>query len=335
MNFTALLASAVLALAPVPQLQQLVDDGAASTAVLAVGAQSSAAGPITPDAYFRIGSVTKTFVATAVLQLVDEQRVRLDAPIERYLPGVVPGGRRITVRQVLDHTSGIYDYAHDPGWSTNRWRGSDRFQHYEPSQLLTVAFSHPPYFPPGTGWHYSNTNYILAGLLIERVTGRPYGAEIVRRIVKPLALTHTSLPGDWPGLPTPHAPGYTSVDGKLVDATLMNPSLDWAAGEMISTTADLNRFFAALFDARLTSRAALAEMRRYVPATGLFDYGLGLQRFRLPCGTTVEGHSGELLGYTTYSTHSGATHATLSYNPLPGGDASSAVIGLFTAVHCE
>ncbi|MFF1822489.1 serine hydrolase domain-containing protein [Kribbella sp. NPDC058245] len=335
MNFTALLASAVLAIFPSPQLQQLVDDGAASTAVLAVGAQSGAAGPITPDAYFRIGSVTKTFVATVVLQLVDEQRVRLDTPIERYLPGVVPDGRRITVRQLLDHTSGIYDYAHDAGWSTNRWRGADRFRHYEPAQLLQVAFSHPPYFPPGTGWHYSNTNYIVAGLLIERVTGRPYGAEISRRILRPLRLTHTSLPGDRPGLPNPHAPGYTSVDGHLVDATLMNPSLDWAAGEMISTTADLNRFFDALFAARLTSRAALAEMRRYVPATSLFDYGLGLQRFHLPCGTTVEGHSGEILGYTTYSTHSGSTHATLSYNPLPGGDASAAVIGLFTAIHCD
>jgi D-alanyl-D-alanine carboxypeptidase len=334
MNLTALLASAVLAVFPAPELQRLVDDGAASTAVLAVGAQSAAAGPITPDAYFRIGSVTKTFVATVLLQLVDEQRVQLDTPIERYLPGVVPDGRRITVRQLLDHTSGIYDYAHDAGWSTNRWRGADRFRHYEPAQLLQVAFSHPPYFPPGKGWHYSNTNYIVAGLLIERVTGRPYGAEISRRILRPLRLAHTSLPGDRPGLPNPHAPGYTSVDGQLVDATLMNPSLDWAAGEMISTTADLNRFFDALFAARLTSRAAVAEMRRYVPATSLFDYGLGLQRFHLPCGTTAEGHSGEILGYTTYSTHSGSTHATLSYNPLPDGDASAAVIGLFTAVHC-
>ncbi|MFB6723990.1 serine hydrolase domain-containing protein [Kribbella sp. NPDC056345] len=338
MNLTAFLASTVLAVSPTfpaAQLQQIVDSGGASTAVLRVDAQSGAAGPVTPNAYFRIGSVTKTFVATVVLQLVDEQRVRLDDPIARYLPGVVPDGERITVRQVLDHTSGIYDYAHDPGWSTNRWRGADRFRHYEPSQLLEVAFSHPPYFPPGTGWHYSNTNYIVAGLLIERVTGRSYGAEISRRILRPLRLTQTSLPGDRPGLPSPHAPGYTSVDGKLVDATLMNPSLDWAAGEMISTTADLNRFFDALFAARLTSKAALAEMRRYVPATDLFEYGLGLQRFRLPCGTTVEGHSGQILGYTTYSTHSGSTHATLSYNPLPGGDASSAVIGVFTAIYCD
>jgi len=338
MNLTAIVAGAVLAVSPVfpaAQLQEIVDSGGASTAVLRVGDRASTAGPITPDAYFRIGSVTKTFVATVILQLVDEQRVRLDDPIERYLPGVVPDGERITVRQVLDHTSGIYDYAHDPGWSTNRWRGDDRFRHYEPAQLLEVAFSHPPYFEPGAGWHYSNTNYIVAGLLIERVTGRSYGEEIVRRIIRPLRLVHTSLPGDRPGLPEPHAPGYTSVDGKLVDATRMNPSLDWAAGEMISTTADVNRFFEALFAARLTSKTALAEMRRYVPATDLFDYGLGLQRFRLPCGTTAEGHSGEILGYTTYSTHAGATHTTLSYNPLPGGDPSSAVIALFTAIHCD
>ncbi|WP_405061332.1 beta-lactamase family protein [Kribbella sp. NBC_01505] len=338
MNFTAFLAGAVLAVSPTfpaAQLQQIVDSGGAATAVLRVGSQAGAAGPVAPNAYFRIGSVTKTFVATVILQLVDERRVRLDDPIARYLPGVVPDGERITVRQVLNHTSGIYDYAHDAGWSTNRWRGDERFRHYEPEQLLAVAFSHIPYFPPGADWHYSNTNYIVAGLLIERVTGRSYGAEINRRILKPLRLTHTSLPGDRPGLPDPHAPGYALVDGKLVDATLMNPSLDWAAGEMISTTADLNRFFDALFAARITSRAALAEMRQYVRADKQFEYGLGLQRFRLPCGTTVEGHSGEILGYTTYSTHSGSTHSTLAYTRLPGGDASTAVIGLFTAVHCE
>jgi D-alanyl-D-alanine carboxypeptidase len=323
---------------PAAELDQLVTAGTASSALLAVdgsaGEQRAAAGAAVPSGYFRIGSVTKTFVATVVLQLVDEDRVRLDAPIDRYLPGLVPDGQRITIRQLLNHTSGIYDYAHDDGYSTNRWRGTDRFKHYEPEQLLAVAFQHPHYFPPGGGWHYSNTNYVIAGLLIEKVTGRPYGTEIRRRILTPLQLTRTSVPGDRPTLPEPHAHGYADVDGRLVDATLMNPSLDGAAGEMISTTSDLNRFFEALLGGRLLSSATLGEMRGYVAATPLFDYGLGLQRFHLPCSKTIEGHSGELLGYTTYSLHSTTVGTTLSYNPLPNTDPSTTLFSLFGRVYC-
>lgn len=319
---------------PDAELHQLVDDGAASSALLAVDGTRAAAGAAVPAGYFRIGSVTKTFVATVVLQLVDEGRVRLDDPIDRYLPGLVPDGQQITVRQLLNHTSGIYDYAHDDGYSTNRWRGADRFKHYEPEQLLAVAFQHPPYFAPGDGWHYSNTNYVIAGLLIEKVTGRPYGTEIRRRILTPLQLTRTSVPGDRLTLPEPHARGYADVDGRLVDATLMNPSLDGAAGEMISTTSDLNRFFEALLGGRLLSSATLGEMRGYVAATPLFDYGLGLQRFHLPCGKTVEGHSGELLGYTTYSLHSPTVGTTLSYNPLPNTDPATTLFSLFGKVYC-
>ncbi|TCO45393.1 D-alanyl-D-alanine carboxypeptidase [Kribbella antiqua] len=323
---------------PSAQLDQLVSDRAASAALLAVddseGRQSDAAGDAVPSGYFRIGSVTKTFVATVVLQLVDEGRLSLDDPIDRHLPGQVPNGENITVRQVLNHQSGIYDYAHDAGYSTNRWRGTERFRHFEPGELLAVAFSHPPYFSPGQGWHYSNTNYVIAGLLIERLTDHSYGAEIARRILLPLGLSQTSVPGDRPGLPRPHARGYAEVDGKLADATLMNPSLDWAAGEMISTTRDLNQFFDALLGGRLISPAALAEMRGYVPATSLFDYGLGLQRFHLPCGKTVEGHSGELLGYTTYSLHGSEIQATLSYNPLPSADPATTLISLFSTIYC-
>ncbi|MGZ0151648.1 serine hydrolase domain-containing protein [Kribbella sp. WER1] len=319
---------------PAAELRHLVTDGTASAALLVVDGTRAAAGAAVPSGYFRIGSVTKTFVATVVLQLVDEGRVQLDKPIDRYLPGLVPDGGRITVRQLLNHTSGIYDYAHDAGYSTNRRRGADRFRHYEPEQLLAVAFQHPPYFAPGAGWHYSNTNYVIAGLLIEKLTGHPYGAEIRSRLLEPLHLTRTSVPGDRPGLPQPHAQGYAEADGRLVDATLMNPSLDGAAGEMISTTYDLNRFFDALLGGRLLSPAALGQMRGYVSATPLFDYGLGLQRFHLPCGTAVEGHSGELLGYTTYSLHGTTIRTTLSYNPVPGTDPATTLFSLFGRIYC-
>ncbi|WP_350275559.1 serine hydrolase domain-containing protein [Kribbella sp. HUAS MG21] len=334
----ALTAVAVGTCFPSDQLDSLVTSGSASAALLTVdtsdGSRSDAAGAAQPSGYFRIGSVTKTFVATVVLQLVDEGKVELDAPLDRYLPGLVPNGQNITVRQVLNHRSGIYDYAHDAGFSTNRWRGTERFRHFEPEELLSVAFGHQPYFGPDEGWHYSNTNYIIAGLLIERLTGRSYGTEITNRILKPLRLADTSLPGDRPGLPRPHARGYTEVDGRLVDATMMNPSLDWAAGEMISTAQDVNTFFEALLGGRLLTAESLTQMRDYRAATPLFDYGPGLQRFHLPCGQTIEGHSGQLIGYTTYSLHNTTKQATLSYNPLPNTDPATTLISLFSHLYC-
>jgi D-alanyl-D-alanine carboxypeptidase len=332
-------------------LDELVETQAASAAFLRVEEGehewSAAAGtvergstvPVSASSRFRIGSVTKTFVATVVLQLVDQGRLALDDPIERHLPGVVPGGESITVRQVLGHTSGIYDYAHEPDRSTNRWRGEARFRTYRPQELLDVAFATPPYFPPGQGWHYSNTNYVLAGLLVERLTGKPYGAAIAERILQPLHLNQTTVPGTDPAVPEPHAHGYAEVGGEFVDATEMNPSLDWAAGEMISTAADLNRFASALLGGELTSEASLAAMREPVGTApgGLFRYGLGLQRFDLSCGVTVFGHGGELLGYLTYTmaTADGGRQLTLSYNPLRGVEGTDAtVIGIVSGSFC-
>ncbi|MBP2337139.1 D-alanyl-D-alanine carboxypeptidase [Saccharothrix coeruleofusca] len=323
---------------PAAELDSWVAGGWASAALLkvedAAGVRGHAAGQAHEDGYFRIGSATKTFVATVVLQLVDERKVGLDDPIDRYVAGV-PMGDRMTVRQVLNHTSGLYDYAHEQGYSTNRWRGDARFRSYRPQELLDVAAGRPSYFDPGEGWHYSNTNYVVAGLLVERVTGNRYGDEIADRILKPLRLKRTSVPGNRAGLPEPHARGYSEVDGRLVDATLMNPSLDWAAGEMISTADDLNTFFGALLSGRLTSAASLAAMREAVPTGTIFRYGLGLQSFDLPCGRQVWGHGGELIGYLTYAVRddTGRT-ATLSYNPLPAEVPGEAVIGLFASLYC-
>ncbi|MFD0201509.1 MULTISPECIES: serine hydrolase domain-containing protein [Saccharothrix] len=327
-----------------PALDGWVEQDWASAALLTVedatGTRADAAGEASVGGYFRIGSVTKTFVATVVLQLVDEGAVGLDDPVDRYVAGVPKGenGDRVTVRQVLNHTSGLYDYMHEEGYSTNRWRGADRFRSYRPRELLDVAFAHEAYFDPGKGWHYSNTNYVVAGMLIERVTGRTYGDEVRSRVLRPLGLAHTSVPGWRPGLPHPHARGYTQVDGRLVDATLMNPTLDWAAGEMISTAEDLNRFFDALLSGRLTSAASLDAMRQTVEVkdTGtIFAYGLGLQRFDLPCGRSIWGHGGELIGYRTYATRADdGTRATLSYNPLPVDVPGEAVIGLLASVYC-
>ncbi|MDL4772435.1 serine hydrolase domain-containing protein [Actinomadura xylanilytica] len=290
-----------------------------------------------PSGHFRIGSVTKTFVATVLLQLTDEKRLGLDDPVERHLPGVVPDGGHITVRQLLDHTSGLHDYMSEPGYSTNRWRGADRFRSYTSAQLLKVAFAKPPNFPPGTQWRYSNTNYVVLGQLIEKITGRPYGQEVQRRILGPLHLTRTSVPGDRPGLPAPYAHGYKTLPtGRTVDATRMNPSLDGPAGEMISTAADLDRFFDALLSGRLTSAPALAAMRTTTPTGAGFDYGLGLQRYTLPCGASMWGHSGELIGYMTFAFRSDdGRRMTLSLNPGARNPTEEQILPIAAAAICD
>ncbi|MFI6485584.1 serine hydrolase domain-containing protein [Nonomuraea sp. NPDC050663] len=283
------------------------------------------------NGHFRIGSVTKTFVATVVLQLVDEGRLRLDDPIAGHLPGTVPGGERITVRQLLNHTSHLYDYMSEPGYSTNRWRGEARFRSYQPHELLKVAFAKQ--LPDDGRWHYSNTNYVVLGLLIEKLTGMPYGEQITRRILRPLGLRHTIVPGDRAGVPAPHAKGYEPMP-ELVDATRMNPSLDWAAGEMISTTGDLERFMGALLGGRLTSKESLQAMRATVRTGVGFGYGLGLQAYPLPCGT-VWGHSGELIGYLTFAFRSDSGKSlTLSINPSTRNPSTEEVMGMAVKAFC-
>ncbi|MGW4799523.1 serine hydrolase domain-containing protein [Nonomuraea sp. NPDC004297] len=284
-----------------------------------------------PHGRFRIGSVTKTFVATVVLQLVDENKVGLDDPIDRHLPGLVPGGSQITVRELLNHTSHLYDYMSEPGYSTNRWRGEARFRSYQPRELLKVAFAKQ--LPDDGKWHYSNTNYVVLGLLVEKLTGNPYGEEVERRVLRPLKLRHTVVPGNRAGVPSPHAKGYEPLPG-LVDATRMNPSLDWAAGEMISTTGDLETFMSALLGGRLISEPSLTAMRTTVETGAGFGYGLGLQAYRLPCGT-VWGHSGELIGYLTFAFRSDSGKSlTLSINPSTRNPSTAEVMGIAVKVFC-
>ncbi|MEV1178862.1 serine hydrolase domain-containing protein [Nonomuraea sp. NPDC049784] len=266
-----------------------------------------------------------------VLQLVDENKADLDDPIERYLPGLVPGGSQITVREILNHTSHLYDYMSEPGYSTNRWRGEARFRSYQPRELLKVAFAKQ--LPDDGKWHYSNTNYVVLGLLVEKLTGNPYGEEVARRILRPLKLRHTVVPGNRAGVPSPHAKGYEPLPD-LVDATRMNPSLDWAAGEMISTTDDLERFMSALLDGKLISEPSLKAMRTTVETGAGFGYGLGLQAYTLPCGT-VWGHSGELIGYLTFAFRSDSGKSlTLSINPSTRNPSTAEVMGIAVKVFC-
>lgn len=283
------------------------------------------------DSRFRIGSMTKPFVATVVLQLVGEHRVDLDAPVERYLPGVVRGhgndGRAITVRMLLQHTSGLPDYL---DYLNPQDILENPLAHHDTRDLVNLALAHPPTAEEpeekaGFVWHYSNTNYLLAGMLIEAVTGHPYGEEIRRRVIGPLGLHDTSVPGDATSIPGPHPRGYVrpGEDAPLMDITAFNPSIAGASGEMISSGTDLNRFLDALVRGKLLHPAQLKEMMK-TRSTGGDDsraYGLGLESRTLPCGGGLYwGHGGDIFGYQTAG---GATvdgrQATVMANVDPGG----------------
>jgi len=288
---------------------------------------------------FRAGSITKTFVATVALQLVGEGRLRLDDTVEAWLPGVVPDGHRITVRHLLNHTSGLYDYLRTlpmpPGqeFLDNRWRT------WTTAELVQRAVANPPTFePPGSAYAYSNTNYLLLGQIVEEVTGRSYGEEMERRVIRPLRLRGTSVPGTSPRIRGPHPHGYvpTLQDGEmhLLDYTEMNPSVMGASGEMISTTRDLNRFFAALLGGRLLPGHLLDEMRTPGVEGGM--YGLGLAWRGTSCGVRVYGHDGDALAYQSwsFSTEDRRHQVTVALTPDFRGDPDDAVDAFLNKALC-
>ncbi len=273
----------------------------------AVGTADTATGqPRSPRERFRIGSVTKTFTATVVLQLQAEGRLDLDDTVEKWLPGVLQGvgkkGSAITIRQILGHTSGLFSFDQDP-LMLKRLASPDflnhRYDTYRPEDLVRLAVRHPLLFKPGKQVKYSNTDYLLAGMIIAKVTGRPYGEAIEQRIIRPLGLSATSLPGTAVDLPRPHALGYSKLFGGSttpVETTELNPSWAGAAGEMISTTADLTSFYSALMRGQLLPKAELDEM---VPATATGGPGLGIGDVKLSCGITLWGHTGGIHGSST------------------------------------
>lgn len=251
-------------------------------------------------ARFRAGSISKTFVATVVLQLAAEGRMRLDDPVERWLPGVVPNGENITVRQLLNHTSGLYDYKDTLVMPPNAEFYTYQYRTWTAAEQIQRALAHPPVFDkPGSRYDYSNTNYLLLGEIIEKVTGQTYGEQIERRLIRPLGLHGTSMPGTSTYIREAHLHGYVPKDGGLIDFTEMNPSLFGASGELISTTHDLNRFFAALLGGRLLPARLLDEMK--TPGTEGGTYGLGLSWHDTSCKVRVYGNDGDALAYQAYS----------------------------------
>ena len=273
--------------------------------------------PRSPGERFRIGSTTKAFTAAVALQLVAEHRLGLDDTVERWLPGLLRGngydGTKVTVRMLLDHTSGIFAYTNDKAFFANGV-GAAWFQHrydrFTPEQLVRVALRNPPYAAPGARFDYSNTDSVLAAMIVEKVTGHTFTAELDRRIIRPLGLTGTYLPGDDPTIRGPHPVHYSTLFSQdrnpaIYDATDMNQSFAWAAGGMTSTTGDLDRFFAALLGGRLLPPAQQREMLTTVSTDGAnwipdTRYGLGVFSQKLSCGVTVWGHGGATYGSWSY-----------------------------------
>jgi D-alanyl-D-alanine carboxypeptidase len=269
--------------------------------------------PLNTKGYQRIGSVTKSFTTTAILQLVDRGKVGLDDPISKYVAGV-PNGDAITLRQLSLMRSGIYSY-------TNTIIpvpiASDPEHQWTTDELLGIAFGHPPLFAPGTEFDYSNTNTVLLGLVVEKVTGQPLATYFKRHILKPLDLKQTSLPAG-ANLPSPHAHGYTNwtpdgptdpVTGPFLDATDWNPSWGWAAGGMISTLDDLHKWAVAQATGPLLKPATQRlRLRSFMtaPGEGGSTYSLNLQNY----GGWI-GHDGNIAGYITFPFYLPAENTTL------------------------
>ncbi|WP_436494661.1 serine hydrolase domain-containing protein [Actinokineospora sp. HUAS TT18] len=295
-------------------VQVLITDDGRRVSARAGTAELGSSRPVPVSGRYRVGSISKVFTATVVLQLVAEGKVALDSPVSAYLPGLVPDG--ISVRMLLRHTSGLYNYTSalplDPGDFE-----SIRYQHHSPRSLVGLATSRPLDFPPGSQFAYSNTNYIVLGMLIEEVAGVSYERAVEQRILRPLRMWQTTVPGDRVDVPGPHAHGYYRVAGEAVDVTRLNPSVAWAAGAIISTNADLDRFLVALLGGKLLPGAQLAEMLGTTAVSG--DYGLGIYKMDLPCGVTVWGHGGGIPGYSSLalSTRDARTRLEMSLTAAP------------------
>ncbi|MFI6865749.1 serine hydrolase domain-containing protein [Nocardia sp. NPDC050406] len=279
------------------------------TVTLASGVSDRATGtpiPMSPPQRVRVGSIAKTFVATVILQLVTEQQVRLDEPVDTYLPGLLVGdgvdGRAITVRQLLQHRSGLPEFSDMA--EVDEYRAALAGRTFTPAEEVALALRKPAQFAPGTRYKYTNTNYVVAAMLVEKVTGKPYSEELARRITTPLQLPDTYLPPSGElDIRGPHLRGYADIDGVRTDVTRIEPSVPWAAGALISTGADLNHFFAALLAGKVVADPELREMLTGLPqdTDSPLAYGLGIGSTELPCGAQYFGHTGGIYGYYTIS----------------------------------
>ncbi|MEV0483779.1 serine hydrolase domain-containing protein [Streptomyces sp. NPDC050508] len=318
-------------------IARIDDHGTVSTAAVGIDDRTTRRAIGNADR-FRIGSITKSFSAVVLLQLVDAHKVDLDTSVDHYLPGLLPD-RRITVRHVLSHRSGLYDYTNTMFAGSVSGFEAVRNKVFTYRQLVQLSLRHARTNAPGAAYSYSNTNFVVAGMLIEKLTGHSVGTEYRDRIVRPLKLRDTLYVHPATKIPGRHAHGYLTPDragAKLIDATDQTVSWAQSAGAVISTTRDLNTFFSALLRGRLTSAAQLAQMQRWTPVNSTTRYGLGLRRRDLSCGISVYGHTGAVQGFYTYSFTSkdGRRSLTALANTSNNGAVLNAMAGTLESAFC-
>lgn len=325
-------------------LQNVLDEGAPGgvlaardadgvTGVAAGEADTRTGREARPGDRYRIGSNTKTMVAVVVLQLVQEGRLELDDPVVRHVDGF-DLDRRMTVRHLLQQTSGLH--TETMLWRDDNAYRKNRFRHFRPEQLVRIALTNPEPRPaPGTEWEYSNTNYVLAGMVVEQVTGHSLGYELASRIFRPLRMRDTSFPTYSPFIRGRHLHGYRN-DGS--DTTVYGMSWAWAAGAVVSTTRDETTFMRALLGGRLLDDRRLEQMLD----PGEFGYGLGIVPIKLPCAPGMAyGHDGAVFGYhsATISTADGSRQAAVGVNKWlltdSGGLNSPLLVQAAAAALCE
>ncbi|MGW0389982.1 serine hydrolase domain-containing protein [Streptomyces sp. NPDC003042] len=294
-----------------------------------------------PEARFRIGSVTKTFSAVVVLQLVAERQIGLDTSVNRYLPGLLPDDR-ITVRHLLNHRSGLADYTATMFQRTVPGFEAVRHRVFSYRELVNLSLREPRTTRPGAAYRYSNTNFVVLGMLIEKATGNRVATEYERRVIRPLGLRNTAYVHPGTTVKGLHARGYLHPDqpgAALVDSTEQTASWAQSAGAVISNPADLNTFMSALLGGRLLSSRMLDAMVAMSPtdATKTRFYGLGLRRYDLSCGASVYGHTGTVQGFYTYAfaTRDGRRSLAAMANTSNRGAANTALGGTLEAAFCE
>lgn len=309
------------------------------------------------DDEVREASNTKTVMATLVLQLVAEHTLALTDPVDKWLPGEVPNGKAITLRMLLNHTSGLFDYTEDPalapaltGQDPHVWTSTD---------ILDLVSGHPALFEPGTAWSYSNTNYIAIGAVLEKATGKKLAALVRDRIARPLGLRHTfyATGSAWRSR---HAHGYEPDAAHMppdvpeefrhyagprhddhVDVTGDYVTAAGADAAIVSTAGDWSRFYRALMSGRLLPAEQLAQMRTTVPEGGPEDpdelgYGLGIETAKTSCGTVWD-HVGVVPGYATYNVTDSTGRRTASFffaTSTLTRQAHRTGAALMDAVHC-
>lgn len=279
---------------------------------------------MTSDVYQRIGSVTKTFVGTLVLQLAQRGKLSLNDPVSKYVSGV-PNGSRVTVRQLLTMTSGLDSYTRDDTFVDTFMAQPEKA--WTPDELVAIGNSLTPIFAPGAKFDYSNTNFVLLGKVVEKVTGENIEKALETGILKPLGLKHTSFPGESAAFPSPHAQGFTlqspdATPASPTNATDWNPSWGWTAGEMISNASDLLTYTRAL----ATGQGLLSRHEQELRLTSFTaprtapSYGMALT-----CSGGWVGHTGELPGYNTavyYQTDSATAVVVMANSDIPSGACS-------------